>query len=225
MSTVLDVPRRPSPETPAPSLSARSAFVPRSITALLVIGPGVALVVALIACSHAVHLRDVGLAIGFYVLSGFGVTVGYYRLFTHRSFRPKRWLKLALAAGGSLAMEGTLVSWVATHRRHHRLSDAPGDPHSPHAFGPGLVGPLRGFVHAHVGWLFRSDPTSETAYASDLLRDNLHHAHPASARHGALPHQIDPSAMLIRLFERAGWATKVRWPTTAQLASCAPAGA
>ena len=49
---------------------------------------------------------------------------------------------------------------------------------------------------------------------------NFHHAHPASARHGALPHQIDPSAALIRLFERAGWATHVRWPTEAQLQLC-----
>jgi stearoyl-CoA desaturase (delta-9 desaturase) len=49
---------------------------------------------------------------------------------------------------------------------------------------------------------------------------NFHHAFPASARHGALPHQVDPSAGLIRLFERAGLASHVRWPTAAQLASC-----
>ena len=49
---------------------------------------------------------------------------------------------------------------------------------------------------------------------------NFHHAFPRSARHGALAHQIDPAAAVIRLFERAGWATEVRWPTAAQLAIC-----
>jgi stearoyl-CoA desaturase (delta-9 desaturase) len=191
------------------------------------------------------------------------------------------------------------------------FSDKPGDPHSPHGNRDGVTAGLRGFVHAHVGWLFKDDPTSASRYAPDLLADadsrivsrlfplfvvssfaapfflgwtlsgafsgaitallwaglvrmallhhvtwsvnsvchmfgkqpatrkdrstnfaplaivsfgeswhNFHHAHPASARHGALPHQIDPSAGLIRLLELTGAATSVRWPTHEQIAAC-----
>jgi stearoyl-CoA desaturase (delta-9 desaturase) len=284
----------------------------RIVTALLVVGPVVALAVIVpLLWGRAISLRDIVMAGAFYLVSGFGITVGYHRLFTHRSFRAARWLRITLAAAGSLAVEGSVGSWVANHRQHHVFSDKPGDPHSPHLHGTGLGAELRGFAHAHVGWLFRGDVAAEERYAPELLRDrdmhvisrlfpvfaiaslgvpfllgwtltgtlkdgltallwaglarmmllhhvtwsvnsichmfgrqpatqadhstnfgpmavisfgeswhNFHHAHPASARHGALPHQIDPSAGLIRLFERAGWATKVRWPTPAQLAAC-----
>ena len=119
----------------------------------------------------ALHLHDIVLAAVFYLVSGFGVTVGYHRLFTHRSFRPARWLKIVLASAGSLAVEGSLVGWVANHRRHHVFSDKPGDPHSPHLHGTGVRAQLRGFFHAHVGWLFKGDATSAERYAPDLLDD------------------------------------------------------
>jgi stearoyl-CoA desaturase (Delta-9 desaturase) len=218
-------------------------------------------------------------------------------------------LKIALAAAGSMALEGSLISWVANHRRHHRFSDQPGDPHSPHRPGGEAAG-YKGFIHAHVGWLFNADTTPAARYAADLLADddlvvinrlfplfalaslalpfgigyalsgtlaaavsalvwagiirmtvlhhvtwstnsichlygthpykttdhstnfaplallsmgenwhNLHHAYPSSARHGAGRHQLDSSATLIKLFEKAGWATKVHWPTSQQLAN------
>jgi stearoyl-CoA desaturase (delta-9 desaturase) len=257
------------------------------------------------------HWQDLVVFAIVYIPIGLGVTVGYHRLFTHRSFVPKRWLKIVLATIGSFAMEGSLSGWVAAHRQHHVFSDAPGDPHSPHAYGSGVGAQLHGFAHAHIGWLFTADPTSAELYAPDLLRDsdtafisrwfpmfavlslagpfflgwgltgtvggalsmllwaglvrmmllhhvtwsvnsichmfgkqpasekdhstnfaplailsfgeswhNFHHAHPACARHGAMPHQIDPSAAIIRVFERFGWVTKVRWPTAAQLSNC-----
>ena len=77
-----------------------------------------------------------------------------------------------LATIGSFAMEGSLSGWVAAHRRHHVFSDAPGDPHSPHEYGSGVGAQLRGFAHAHVGWLFTADLTSAELYAPDLLRDS-----------------------------------------------------
>jgi stearoyl-CoA desaturase (delta-9 desaturase) len=109
----------------------------------------------------------------FYVLTGLGVTVGFHRLFTHRSFKAGPAVRGTLAVLGSVAIEGPVISWVADHRKHHAFSDRPGDPHSPHVdHGGGLVGELRGFVHAHIGWLFRHDQRGARArYAPDLLKD------------------------------------------------------
>ena len=212
---------------------------------------------------------------------------------------------------GSLAVEGSLVGWVANHRRHHMFSDQPGDPHSPWWPRRSNGGHLRGFIHAHVGWLFTADSTPVGRFAPDMSGDpdvalisrlfpllavasfalpfglgwlwsgsltgavaallwagviriallhhvtwsvnsmghlfgrrpfatndrstnfaplallslgeswhNFHHACPSSARHGAQTRQLDSSAGLIRLLERAGWATKVRWPTPDRIAQC-----
>ena len=72
-----------------------------------------------------------------------------------------------------MAVEGPVIEWVATHRKHHRFSDLPGDPHSPHRDqAPGWRGALRGLAHAHVGWIFRGkDMANPARYAKDLLAD------------------------------------------------------
>jgi stearoyl-CoA desaturase (delta-9 desaturase) len=108
-----------------------------------------------------------------YVLTGVGVTVGFHRLLTHRSFKTSRTLRALFAVLGSAAVEGPVIEWVATHRQHHRFSDQPGDPHSPHVdHGVGLGGALRGLVHAHLGWTFRGiDRANPRRYAKDLLAD------------------------------------------------------
>jgi stearoyl-CoA desaturase (Delta-9 desaturase) len=108
-----------------------------------------------------------------YVLTGLGVTVGFHRHLTHRSFKAKRAVRAVLAALGSAAIEGPVISWVADHRKHHAFSDRAGDPHSPHVgHGDGWGGALRGLLHAHVGWLFRHDQRGARArYAPDLLKD------------------------------------------------------
>jgi stearoyl-CoA desaturase (Delta-9 desaturase) len=105
------------------------------------------------------------------VVSALGLVVGYHRLLTHRSFTAKPGLRVALAVAGSLAFEGGPISWVATHRRHHAFTDRPGDPHSPHRYGSGTWGQLRGVGHAHMGWLFGTDSTSVAQYAPDLQAD------------------------------------------------------
>jgi stearoyl-CoA desaturase (Delta-9 desaturase) len=104
---------------------------------------------------------------------GFGITVGFHRLFTHRSFKTSRPMRLLWAVLGSMALEGPVIEWVAYHRRHHRFSDREGDPHSPHVgHGSGIVGALRGLFHAHVGWvLFSDEPAEEGRYAPDLIAD------------------------------------------------------
>jgi stearoyl-CoA desaturase (delta-9 desaturase) len=276
-----------------------------------VLSPGIALGVAIpLLWGNAVTLRDLVLATVLYVVTGHGITVGFHRLFTHSSFVPRRPLKIVLAVVGSMALEGSVTSWVANHRRHHRFSDRDGDPHSPWRYGRGALAQLRGLAWAHVGWLFSPDTTSAERYAPDMLDDrdlavlsrlfplfavaslllpfvlgwllggtiggalsalvwagvvrmallhhvtwsvnsichmfgrrsftttdhsrnswslallsfgdswhNFHHACPSAARHGALRHQLDSSAAVIRLFERLGWATRVRWPTPARIAA------
>ena len=108
-----------------------------------------------------------------YALTGLGVTVGFHRLLTHRSFKTGPLVLAVLAILGSAAIEGPVISWVADHRKHHAFSDRPGDPHSPHVdHGVGWAGALRGLLHAHVGWLFRHDQRGARArYTPDLLRD------------------------------------------------------
>jgi stearoyl-CoA desaturase (delta-9 desaturase) len=119
------------------------------------------------------HWSDIAVFAILYVLTGLGVTVGFHRLFTHRAFKTKRWLRGVLAALGSVAIEGPVISWVADHRKHHAFADQPGDPHSPHVdHGVGWRGALRGLAHAHMGWLFlHTQRGARKRYAPDLLAD------------------------------------------------------
>ena len=114
-----------------------------------------------------VHL---GLLLGMYSLTAFGITVGFHRLFTHRSFETHPVVRFILAACGSMAVQGNLLKWVALHRRHHQHSDSPEDPHTPHHSGSGLLGMIRGAWHSHVGWAFKGDPADLSRYVKDLSR-------------------------------------------------------
>ncbi|WP_242454432.1 acyl-CoA desaturase [Bailinhaonella thermotolerans] len=291
---------------PAPRLE-------RVMVALFVLVPFAAVLGAVpFAWGWGLGWTDVILFAVFYLITGFGITVGYHRHFTHGSFKAKRPLRIALAIAGGMSLQGPVVRWVADHRRHHMYSDREGDPHSPWRFGPGWKGLTKGLIHAHVGWLFSGERTSRRRFAPDLLADrdirrmsldlayapvilaslalptllgglitmswkgaltayfwaglvrifaqhhvtwsinsichtfgekhfevrdrsrnvwwlavvslgeswhNLHHADPTSARHGALKGQVDPSAWLIKVFERLGWAHDVRWPNPDRLAA------
>src|SRR6201998_2665164 len=109
-----------------------------------------------------------------YAVIGTGVTVGFHRLLTHRSFKTSRLLRAAFAALGSAAAEGPVIDWVATHRKHHQFSDDHGDPHSPHGHGGGWSRSIRGLIHAHLGWVFTDmEVADEGRYAKDLLADPL----------------------------------------------------
>jgi hypothetical protein len=84
-----------------------------------------------LAWGHGLNLADVLLAVAFYVITGLGVTVGFHRLLTHRSFTAVPALRVALAIAESMGFQGEVIGWVAIHRRHHAFTDRPGDPHSP----------------------------------------------------------------------------------------------
>jgi stearoyl-CoA desaturase (delta-9 desaturase) len=119
--------------------------------------------------------NDIFVFLIMYVLTGLGVTVGFHRLLTHRSFKTKPAVKGVLTVLGSAAIEGPVISWVADHRKHHAFSDRPGDPHSPHVdHGSGWRGALKGLTHAHVGWIFlHTHRGRRTRYAPDLIADRV----------------------------------------------------
>jgi stearoyl-CoA desaturase (delta-9 desaturase) len=279
------------------------------LTGIVALGPlVVAVLVVGSALGNPVPWFDIALMAVFLAVIGHGITVGFHRLFTHRSFEALRPLKVTLAVLGSMAFQGSLIGWVADHRRHHRFADRPGDPHSPFWVGADARRGSRGFWHAHIGWTFRGETTPRAHYVSDLLADpdlvfidrmfiplcvatialpaaigfvvtgtlagalsallfagiirigishnvtwsinsvchkfgkrsfdtrdastnvaalslftmgeswhNNHHAFPRLARHGVDRGQLDTSAVLIRCFERLGWATNVQWPHAVQL--------
>jgi stearoyl-CoA desaturase (delta-9 desaturase) len=282
---------------------------PRWAIAVVAIGvtvPLLALAAALpVAWGWGLSWRDVAIAAAFYMVSGFGVTVGFHRYFTHGGFKARRWMRVSLAVAGSLALEGSVIQWVADHRRHHAFADREGDPHSPWRYGTRIGGLAKGLLFAHTGWLFKRQLSNRDRFAPDLEADpdiarvdryfpalaiasllapamlgglatmswygaataffwaslvriallhhvtwsinsichvygdrpfatrgadratnfwplailsmgeswhNSHHSDPTCARHGVMRGQLDPSARLIWLFEKAGWLYDVRWP-------------
>jgi stearoyl-CoA desaturase (delta-9 desaturase) len=146
----------------------------RIITGVVTGLPFVSLIfVAWQAWEGWLHPRDVVIFVVMYLLTGLGITVGFHRLFTHRSFKTGRAVRATLAILGSAAIEGPMIAWVADHRKHHAFSDQPGDPHSPHVdHGHGWTGALQGLLHAHMGWLFiHTQRGLKSRYAPDLLKD------------------------------------------------------
>ena len=146
----------------------------RIITGLVTLIPFVAIGIAgWQVWDQALHWRDVFLFAGMYLLTGLGITVGFHRHLTHRSFKTHPWLRGTLGILGSAAIEGPVISWVADHRKHHAFSDEEGDPHSPHVgHGEGVWAQFKGFFHAHVGWLFiHTQRGNKQRFAPDLIED------------------------------------------------------
>jgi stearoyl-CoA desaturase (delta-9 desaturase) len=288
----------------------------RTVVGAFVVIPLLATVAAAVLLwGHGVSGLDLTLLAVGYSVTISGVTVGFHRYFTHGAFNAQRWLRITLAALGSLAIEGSVVTWVADHRRHHAYSDKEGDPHSPWRFGTSIGALTKGLLFAHIGWMFKDERTSKERFSPDLLADadvmrvdrlfpwlvtaslvlpgvlggliswswmgavtgflwggavrvfllhhmtwsinsichtlgerpfnsrdkaanfwplaipsfgeswhNSHHADPTCARHGVLRGQIDISARIIWLFEKARWVSDVRWPTAERLAARRVAG-
>lgn len=106
-----------------------------------------------------------------WLVSGLGMTAGYHRLFAHKTYQARPWVRTMLAIWGATAGQGGVISWVAMHRRHHERSDQDGDMHSPNLHGSGWRGKLRGFLHAHLTWMWAHPYPNVVHYAPDLLRE------------------------------------------------------
>jgi stearoyl-CoA desaturase (delta-9 desaturase) len=147
----------------------------RNTNLAAVILPLLAFIAAIVLLwNKVVDWSDLGLLAVLYVLTGLGITVGFHRMLTHRSFQAKPWLERTFAVLGSLAVQGSVIQWVSDHRKHHAHTDEEGDPHSPHAgfAGGGVRGTLRGLFHAHVGWILTEEGGAARAqYAKDLVED------------------------------------------------------
>jgi stearoyl-CoA desaturase (delta-9 desaturase) len=119
--------------------------------------------------NRAVDGADLAIMTVSYLLTAIGITVGFHRLLTHRAFQTYPWLERTFAVLGSLSVQGSVMDWVADHRKHHAHTDREGDPHSPHVgHGSGLAG----LWHAHVGWLLETQGQADwKRYATELYED------------------------------------------------------
>jgi stearoyl-CoA desaturase (delta-9 desaturase) len=160
--------RAPRPDIdPEPNSS-----LDRFLVALFVAVPLLAVLAAIpLAWGWGLGWHDIVIAFVFYVVTGMGITMGFHRHFTHSSFKAARPLRVSLAIAGSLAIEGPVLVWVADHRRHHKYSDKEGDPHSPWRFGNDWKALTKGFLYAHIGWMFNPNRTSQEKFCPDLLAD------------------------------------------------------
>jgi stearoyl-CoA desaturase (delta-9 desaturase) len=124
--------------------------------------------------NRIVSPTDLAILAVMYLLTATGITVGYHRMLTHRSFRTHKPTEYGFAALGSMAVQGSVIAWVADHRKHHAHTDVEGDPHSPHVgHGDGVGGVLRGLWHAHTGWLLSEHGRADwKKYAPDLYEDS-----------------------------------------------------
>ena len=122
--------------------------------------------------NRLVDWSDLAVMALMYAVTLLGVTAGFHRLLTHRSYQTYKPVEYAFAILGSMAVQGPVMAWVADHRKHHAHTDKEGDPHSPHGHGGGLTGAIAGLWNAHMGWLFDREGKAEYGrYARDLHDD------------------------------------------------------
>jgi stearoyl-CoA desaturase (Delta-9 desaturase) len=145
----------------------------RNITLAAVILPFIGFLVAIVlSWNELVSATDLAIFAALYLPTAFGITIGYHRLFTHRAFEAKRWVRYTFAVLGSMAVQGSVIDWVADHRKHHAFTDTDGDPHSPHGHGEGIRGAFSGLWYAHMGWLIDTQgQATKRQFAPELLED------------------------------------------------------
>lgn len=152
----------------------RTGIRERRLAWLTVGLPTVGTIAAVVlAWQHGIGALELGLLASMYLITALGVEVGLHRFFSHHAFRAGPGVTAFFAITGSMAAQGPILFWAATHRQHHAFTDKPGDPHSPRLHGEGMGGRLRGLWHAHVGWLFTLKRQNWSQFVPDLLRDRL----------------------------------------------------
>jgi stearoyl-CoA desaturase (Delta-9 desaturase) len=159
---------------PIATVRTRTSRASQVVTMFAVLIPPVGLASAMgLLWGVAFHWVDVVPLVSLYTVCAFGTTIGFHRYFTHKGFEAGTAVKIALGILGCMTMQGPLTQWVTDHRKHHALSDKPGDPHSPHAgYDDTAWGAAKGFVHAHVGWLFENMGMEQgMIYGKDLYDD------------------------------------------------------
>jgi stearoyl-CoA desaturase (delta-9 desaturase) len=169
----------PDPEAPSgnPRLAGiteeeKMKHVARVITLTITILPFIGLIAGFRLLWGGISGLDVALLVSLYSISILGVTIGFHRQLTHGGFETPTAVKIIFAIMGSLAVEGSVIRWVADHRRHHMFTDREGDPHSPHLVEEdGIKGIVKGLWHAHIGWFFVEETTVVPRFAPDLLKD------------------------------------------------------
>jgi stearoyl-CoA desaturase (delta-9 desaturase) len=161
-------------EQPSQSHHAEMSRVEKGANLGAVVVPFAATIAAIaLFWNRLVSPADLAIAAVMYMLTAVGITVGFHRLLTHRSFQTSKPVEYAFAILGSMAVQGPVVSWVADHRKHHAHTDEEGDPHSPHVGREGgMRGMLAGLWHAHAGWLMTNQGRADwKRFAPDLYED------------------------------------------------------
>jgi stearoyl-CoA desaturase (delta-9 desaturase) len=161
---------------PVGTVRTGTSRVSQVVTLVAVVVPPLGLLSAMgLLWGVAFHWIDLALLAGLYLLCAFGTTIGFHRYFTHKGFETGPVVKATLAILGCMTMQGPITQWVTDHRKHHAMSDQEGDPHSPHVgHGDGPWGSVKGFVHAHVGWMFTNMGMEQgREYGRDLYEDRL----------------------------------------------------
>jgi len=100
---------------------------------------------------------------GFYIITGLGITVGYHRLISHRSFTCHNWVRIAFLVAGGWAMENSALKWCSDHVRHHARVDQEEDPYNA----------KRGFWYSHLLWIFEKSPYADDKYTAIFRKDSL----------------------------------------------------
>jgi stearoyl-CoA desaturase (Delta-9 desaturase) len=160
--------RVPPTVRPAP---ARLRLI-RLVTATVIIAPVIGTMIALwLAVANGVATTSLAASAIGYGITILGITLAYHRYFCHGAFKTSPAMQVAFVIAGSMALQGSLLYWVSTHRRHHQFADAVGDPHSPNVTEHGPLGPWSGVWHAHIGWMFAREMTNAIRYAPDIVRD------------------------------------------------------
>jgi stearoyl-CoA desaturase (delta-9 desaturase) len=138
--------------------------IQRSGMIIAVIVPLLGTIVAIILLwNRMVGWSDIAILLTMYVINTIGITVGFHRLLTHRSFETPPVIRFILLASGSLGLQGDPLFWASTHLQHHAHSDEDDDPHSP----------LHSLFHAHLGWLLAGFNPQIDTYGRWLQQDRM----------------------------------------------------